>query len=161
MASDKSASKSPAPLIHDGIHKNLIPFVEEEIPFHRMLGIRVLEVRPGHARIRLPYNPGFQGNVVRGAMHGGIIAVLVDICGAVALWTNFGPTDKTSTLDMRVDYLRPAPFEELIAEGDVRMQGNRIANVDIRIYAASAPRRQLAEGRAVYYVKRVAGDGLA
>lgn len=140
--------------MNESVHKELINFVENEIPFHKMLGVKVLDARPGYAKICLPFREEFKGNEVRGVMHGGIIAVLVDICGAVALWTHFGPADKTSTIDMRVDYQRPAPFEDLLAEGDVRMLGNRIANVHVRVFAASMPGTQLAEGRAVYYVKR-------
>lgn len=137
------------------VHKDLISFVEEKIPFHRFLGVKVLDVRPGYAKVCLPYREDFNGNEMRGVLHGGITALLVDICGAVALWTHFGPEDKTATIDMRVDYQRPAPFEDLVAEGDVRMLGNRIANVHIRVSSASMPDTQIAEGRAVYYVKRV------
>lgn len=136
------------------VHEELIAFVEERIPFHRFLGVKVLDVRPGFAKVCLPFREEFKGNENRGVMHGGITAVIVDICGAVALWSHFGPLDKTATIDMRVDYQRPAPFEDLVAEGEVRMLGNRIANVHIRVFAASMPDTQIAEGRAVYYVKR-------
>ncbi|BBD09744.1 PaaI family thioesterase [Desulfovibrio ferrophilus] len=137
------------------IHEDLIAFVEDSIPMHRWLGVKVVEARPGFARVRLPFKDEFRGNEERGAMHGGVVSVLVDVCGAVALWTHFGPKDKTATVDMRVDYQRPAPFEELLAEGEVRMMGNRIANVHVRVFTASMPETQLAEGRCVYYVKRV------
>jgi uncharacterized protein (TIGR00369 family) len=137
------------------IHKDLLTFVEQSIPFHKLLGIRVEHAVPGFARVRLPYQDAFCGNMARGALHGGVTAVLVDICGAVALWTHFGPLDKTATIDMRVDYQRPAPFDDLLAEGEVRVMGNRIASVHVRVTAAAAPDQLIAEGRCVYYVKRV------
>lgn len=137
------------------IHEDLVGFVEDAIPLHRWLGVKVEEVRPGYARVRLPFRDEFRGNEGRGALHGGVVAVFVDVCGAVALWTHFGPADKTATVDMRVDYQRPAPFEDLVAEGEVRMMGNRIANVHVRVFPGSMPDTQLAEGRCVYYVKRV------
>ncbi len=140
--------------MNTSVHKDLIRFVEEDIPFHRFLGVKVLDARPGFAKVCLPFREEFKGNEIRGVMHGGITAMLVDICGAVALWTHFGPADKTATIDMRVDYQHPAPFEDLVAEGEVRMLGNRIANVHIHVFAASMPDTKLAEGRAVYYVKR-------
>ncbi|WP_174409332.1 PaaI family thioesterase [Desulfovibrio psychrotolerans] len=140
--------------MNTSVHTELIEFVEQHIAFHRFLGVKVLDARPGFAKVCLPFREEFKGNEVRGVVHGGVTAVLVDICGAVALWTHFGPADKTSTIDMRVDYQRPAPFEDMVAEGDVRMLGNRIANVHIRVYAASMPDTLVAEGRAVYYVKR-------
>lgn len=139
----------------NGVHEKLLQFVEEEIPFHKMLGIKMEEARPGFTRVRLPFRDDFRGNEARGVQHGGVTAMLVDICGAVALWTHFGPEDKTATIDMRVDYQRPAPFEDLIAEGEVRMLGNRIANVHVTVYPESMPDTMVAEGRCVYYVKRI------
>lgn len=152
------------------VHQDLIRFVEEDIPFHRWLGVKVEDTRPGYARIRLPFRDEFRGNEARGAVHGGVVSTLVDVCGAVSLWTHFGPADKTATIDMRVDYQRPTPYEDLIAIGEVRMLGNRIANVHVRVYAARAFAEHtvsssmeeagrggppmLAEGRCVYYVKR-------
>ncbi len=140
------------------IHKDLIGFVEQQIPFHRWLGVRVESVRPGVARVRLPFRDEFRGNESRQAMHGGVVAVFIDVCGAVALWSYFGPEDKTATVDMRVDYQRPAPFEDLVGEAEVRMLGNRLANVDVRVFAAGEPAKTVAEGRSVYYVKRVKKD---
>lgn len=137
------------------IHKDLLTFVEEAIPFHKMLGIKVEHAIPGYAKIRLPFQECLCGNKERGALHGGVTAVLVDVCGAVALWTHFGPEDKTATIDMRVDYQRPAPLDDLIAEGTVRVLGNRIANLHVEVRSASNPEELIAEGRCVYYIKRV------
>lgn len=106
--------------MNTSVHAELIEFVEQRIAFHRFLGVKVLDARPGFAKVCLPFREEFKGNEVRGVVHGGVTAVLVDICGAVALWTHFG----------------------------------RIANVHIRVYAASMPDTLVAEGRAVYYVKR-------
>ena len=152
------------------VHKDLIHFVEKEIPFHRWLGIKVASATPGNARIRLPFRDEFRGNEARGAVHGGIVSTLVDVCGAVSLWSHFGPSDKTATIDMRVDYQRPTPYEDLMAIGEVRLLGNRIANVHVRVYTAKVYEQHqisshmegnvtdappmLAEGRCVYYVKR-------
>uniref|UniRef100_B8DP70 Thioesterase superfamily protein n=1 Tax=Nitratidesulfovibrio vulgaris (strain DSM 19637 / Miyazaki F) TaxID=883 RepID=B8DP70_NITV9 len=136
------------------VHEDLVPFVEQHVDWHRHLGIRVEEVRTGYARLRLPFREEFAGNKSRGALHGGVISTLTDICGNVALWTHFGPNDMVSTVDMRVDFLRPAPFADLIAEAEVRLQGYRIGNIFVRIASESAPGVAVAEGRIVCYVKR-------
>ncbi len=137
------------------VHQDLPAFVEQGIPFHKMLGIRMIQASQGHARILLPYRDDFCGNAERAVLHGGVTAMLVDICGAVALWTCFGPQDKTATIDMRVDYQRPAPLEDLMAEGEVRTLGNRIAHVHVYVRPASSADTLIAEGRCVYYVKRM------
>lgn len=138
----------------DDVHPELQAFIEN-IPWHVHLGIRVLELRPGYARLLLPYQPHFTGNATRGALHGGVMATLADSCGNAALWTSFGPDDRTATIDLAVDYFRPAPLADLVAEADVRLLGNRIGNVHVRIAPADDPAHTVAEGRTVCYVKRM------
>ncbi len=122
-----------------------------EVPWHRFLGVRVEETRRGYARLRLPYRPEFAGNVPRGALHGGVLAALADVCAIATLWTFCAPVDRSSTVDLKVDYLRPAPLQDMLAEGEIRMLGNRLGNVAIYIRAAGAPERTVAEARAVCY----------
>ncbi|MDE7064938.1 MAG: PaaI family thioesterase [Desulfovibrionaceae bacterium] len=122
-----------------------------KVPWHRFLGVRVEETRRGYARLRLPYRPEFAGNVPRGALHGGVLAALADVCAIATLWTFCSPADRSSTVDLKVDYLRPAPLRDMLAEGEIRMLGNRLGNVAIYIRAADAPERTVAEARAVCY----------
>ena len=122
-----------------------------KVPWHRFLGVQVEETRRGYARLRLPYRPDFAGNVSRGALHGGVLAALADVCAIATLWTFCSPADRSSTVDLKVDYLRPAPLRDMLAEGEIRMLGNRLGNVAIYIRAADAPERTVAEARAVCY----------
>lgn len=80
--------------------------------------------------------------------------MFVDIVAASTLWTHLGPEDRTATIDLRVDYQSPAMLEDLIGEGEVRMLGNSIANVHVRLYSASTPDTVQADGRAVFHIKR-------
>ncbi|WP_290922636.1 PaaI family thioesterase [Halodesulfovibrio sp.] len=136
------------------IHHELIDFIESGSPFHRFLNIQVIDAKPGAIKLRLPYKEEFGGNMERGILHGGISAMFVDIVAASTLWTHLGPEDKTATIDLRVDYQRPAMLEDLLGEGEVRMMGNSIANVHVRLYSASTPDTVQAEGRAVFHIKR-------
>ena len=131
-----------------------IYFLEEEIPFNRHLGIKVEKAEKGFARLYLPYKPHFTGDARRPALHGGIISTLVDTCGGVAVWTCCQLEDRIATIDMRVDYLRPAPQADLGAESRVKLMGNRVANVETIVFALNSPDRIIAEGRAVYNVRR-------
>ncbi|MCT4626339.1 PaaI family thioesterase [Halodesulfovibrio sp.] len=136
------------------IHHELIDFIESGSPFHSFLNIQVLEAKPGFIKLQLPYKPEFGGNMERGILHGGISAMFVDIVAASSLWTHLAPEDKTATIDLRVDYQRPAMLEDLIGEGEVRMLSKSIANVHIKIFSASTPDTLQAEGRAVFHIKR-------
>lgn len=123
----------------------------EETPWHKFLGVRVEEMRRGYARVRLPFRPEFEGNVERGTLHGGVLAALADICAITTLWTFCSPEDQSCTVDLKVDYLRPAPLEDMVAEGEIRMRGKRLGNVVVYIRPAGTPERTVAEARAVCY----------
>ncbi|MEW5774973.1 MAG: PaaI family thioesterase [Thermodesulfobacteriota bacterium] len=129
-------------------------FVEQGIPYNAFLGLQVDEVREGFCRLRLPFRPEFVGDSRRPAQHGGLISFLVDTCGGVAVWSCCCLDDRIATIDLRVDYLRPAPPEELAAEAEVRLLGNRVGNATVRVFAASSPDETVAEGRGVYNVRR-------
>lgn len=128
--------------------------IEQEIPFDRFLGLLVEEVRPGHARLRLPYRPEFIGDPRRPALHGGVISMLVDTCGGTAVWASCAVKDRVATIDMRVDYLRPADPADLIAVGEVKLLGNRVANAIVQVFSATNPELVIAEGRGVYNIRK-------
>jgi len=134
--------------------KGLIYFLEQEIPFNRHLGIRVEQAENGFARLFLPYKPEFTGDSRRPALHGGILSTLIDTCGGIAVWSCCRLEDRIATIDMRVDYLRPAPQADLLAEARVRLLGNRVGNVQTSVFTRKSPDKIIAEGRAVYNIRR-------
>lgn len=129
-------------------------FMENQIPYNKHLGIIVEELREGYARLKLPYRDEFVGDRRRPALHGGLIATLIDVCGGTATWTYFSKDDGIATLDIRVDYLRPGPDEDLIAESLVLRVGNRVAVVNTRVFAGRNRNTVVAEGKAVYNIRR-------
>ncbi|MGE4297846.1 MAG: PaaI family thioesterase [Desulfovibrionaceae bacterium] len=135
-------------------NKDIKHVIEKDIPFDLFLGVQVEETRSGYARLRLPYRPEFIGDSRRPALHGGIISMLVDTCGGTAVWASCAVNDRVATIDLRVDYLRPAPAEDIIAEGEVKLLGNRVGNASVRLYAASDPDKTVAEGRGVYNIRK-------
>lgn len=133
-----------------GDYTALRTFVEST-PWHNFLGVRVEALRRGYARLLLPYRPEWAGNTERGSLHGGVLASLADICAITTLWTMTSEGDMSSTVDLKIDYLRPAPLEDMVAEGEIRMRGNRLGNVVVTLRSAGAPDRVVAEARAVCY----------
>jgi uncharacterized protein (TIGR00369 family) len=113
--------------------------IEQEIPFDRFLGLLVEEIRPGYARLRMPFRPEFIGDPRRPALHGGLISMLVDTCGGSAVWAACSVRDRVATIDMRVDYLRPADPADLIAVGEVKLLGNRVGNATVQIFSGQQP----------------------
>ncbi len=129
-------------------------FMAEQIPFNRVLGIEVGELREGYARLEIPFKPELIGDPFKPAIHGGVLSALIDACGGAATFTLITPPDTISTIDLRIDYLRPGSTKRLICESTVARMGNRVASVDSKIFHPEAPDRLVATGKAVYNVKR-------
>lgn len=127
---------------------------DELIPFHVFLGMGLEALGDGRARMRVRYRPEFVGDPSRPALHGGLISTLIDATGGAAVWSTLELSDRVSTVDLRVDYLRPAKLEDLVAEGVVIRAGNRVGVVSIRVYHPASPDETLAEGKGVYNIRR-------
>ena len=123
-------------------------------PFNQLLGIEMTHLEEGHAELTIPFREQLVGDPIRPALHGGVLSALIDVCGGSAVWTLIGPNDRVSTIDLRVDYLRPAPLEDIRAVADVIRVGNRVGVATVRVFAVQSPDLVLAEGKGVYAIKR-------
>ncbi|MBE7449363.1 MAG: PaaI family thioesterase [Kofleriaceae bacterium] len=80
----------------------------ENVPHNRALGLVVVDIGDGAALIRLPYDPRLVGNPETGVLHGGPITALLDACSGAAVFAALERMQPIATLDLRIDYLRPA-----------------------------------------------------
>ncbi len=134
----------------------LTQLMEELIPFNKFLGIKARSMGDGFVRLELPWRQEFIGDPMRPAMHGGVISTMADVAGGMAVWTSvMDPHARVSTIDLRVDYLRPGKTATLVAEGTVVRRGNRVAVVDVKLFHANDEAVMIATGKAVYNVKLV------
>lgn len=129
-------------------------FMEQQIPFNKVLGIQAPRLEEGFARLEIPFRPELIGDPFRPAIHGGVLSALIDACGGAAAFTMITPPDTVSTIDLRVDYLRPGAPKTLVCESTVTRMGNRVASIDSRVFHPDEPDRLIATGKAVYNVKR-------
>jgi uncharacterized protein (TIGR00369 family) len=132
-------------------------FMAEQIPFNKVLGITATALREGFARLEIPFRPELIGDPFRPALHGGVISALIDTAGGAAAFTMIVPPDTVSTIDLRVDYLRPGEKKTLVCESTVTRMGNRVACVDSLVFH-DARDRLIATGKGVYNVKRADRD---
>lgn len=71
-------------------------------------GLRLDRAAPGEAWSSLPYRPVFVGDTETGVLHGGVVTAMLDeTCGMAVLLALDG-TRAIATLDLRIDYLKPA-----------------------------------------------------
>jgi uncharacterized protein (TIGR00369 family) len=130
-------------------------FMDEMAPFNRLVGMRVALLDEGEASMEIPFKPELIGDPFRPALHGGVISALLDTCGGTAVLTTLKHIeDRASTVDLRVDYLRPGREETLIAEAKVQRAGNRVAVTSLIAYHPDDRDKPVATGVGVYNVRR-------
>jgi uncharacterized protein (TIGR00369 family) len=98
-------SEADHPLRHQaGMLIRHVPHAEE-------LQMFVVEVGQGTALLRLPYDARFIGDPETGVLHGGVITSLLDNACGVAVSSRAGMFGAMATLDLRIDYMKPATPE--------------------------------------------------
>jgi uncharacterized protein (TIGR00369 family) len=71
------------------------------------------------AELILPYAEALVGDSASGVLASGPILALMDTATSVAVWRKLGTFTPHATLDLRIDYLRPArPGETVIGRGE-------------------------------------------
>lgn len=128
------------------------------IPFNTFVGLEIVDVTPEKAQLKLPHRQEHIGDPTRPALHGGALAMLADTAGGTLVIAATEAGDKVSTLDMRIDYLRPANLVDTFADATLVRLGNRAAVVRIHVWQPSAKepdgKRHIADSTAVYSVHR-------
>ena len=127
--------------------------MESFIPFNAFLGVRAVHIHKELLRLEIPFRPELVGDPIRPALHGGVLSALADACGGGAVWLGIEDVRaRVSTIDLRIDYLRPAKLETLVAEARVVRLGNRVGVADVRLYNAASPEVTVATGKGVYNI---------
>lgn len=69
--------------------------------------------------LELPYSPELVGDIASGVIASGPIISMMDNATNLAVWTALGKLRPQVTLDLRVDYMRPAaPGKTVIGRGE-------------------------------------------
>ena len=132
--------------------ERLKTFWEQRIPFNVFLGMEVTHFDHGVAEMMIPVRPEFTGDPDRPALHGGVVSTLADTAGGLAVFTQIGRERIASTLDLRVDYLRPGAIDlDIYARSTVVRAGNRVAATHTIIYQDNID-KPIATANAVYNV---------
>lgn len=102
----------------------------DNVPHNHALGIVIEAMGDATARFRLPYAAKLIGNPETGVLHGGAITALLDACAGAAVFAALPQLQPIATLDLRIDYLRPAePGRDVWAEATCHHMSKNVAFV--------------------------------
>ena len=91
----------------------------EAIPHSRALGMVMERLEGGVAVISMPYDPRLVGDPATGVIHGGAVSALMDTASGAAVMCHPAAAHSTATLDLRIDYMRPAtPGQRITARAE-------------------------------------------
>lgn len=142
-------------------------FIEQGIPYNKELGVQVIALRTGYAVLRIPFREALIGDPFRPALHGGVTSMLADTAGGCACFTMLmSASERVSTVDLRVDYLRPGKAEDLFCEARVIRMGNKVALARMELFSGGLPEpdsateriQPIAVATGVYNVSRKSGE---
>jgi uncharacterized protein (TIGR00369 family) len=136
---------------------------DEMIPFNRVLGLKITSLKPDGVTGRIDMRPELIGHFVSNRLHGGVISAGLDATAGVAVMAAIGARHmdetpvqrlhrfgKLGTIDLRIDYLRPATGDHFELRANVLRLGSRVATA--RMEFLSADGTLLASGAAAYIV---------
>lgn len=132
------------------IDASIVEIFQDLISFNRLLGLKILSVRPGDVRAQFAMRPELVGHYAHDRLHGGVISSVLDAMGGLALLVAIaerhpqdGPAQlahrftRMSTIDLRVDFLRQGVGEHFTATAEVTRLGGRIGSTQMRMVNAS------------------------
>lgn len=83
------------------------------------LGGTLVTIAPGRLRMHLPYSQKLVGNPDTGVVHGGVITGFLDQTCGMAVGSALREPMSFATLDLRIDYMKPAtPGRDIAFEGE-------------------------------------------
>lgn len=116
-------------------------------PFNRWLDFTVLKIEADGIEVRAAWREEWVVNPERRYTHGGILAAIVDVAADYAIAAQLGRP--VPTIDVRVDYHKPAMPGDLTARARVVRLGSQYSTAEASVYDQEGA--LVASGRGTYY----------
>ncbi|HOE18610.1 MAG TPA: thioesterase family protein [Syntrophorhabdaceae bacterium] len=119
----------------------------EKIPFNKVLGLKVESISYESVKVSFQMRGELMGHYKRGMLHGGVISSAIDVTGGLAAFMGLqkkmpGETlearierfGRVSTIDVRIDFLRPGVGKRFIVAAYTLRTGNKVAVTRIELH---------------------------
>jgi uncharacterized protein (TIGR00369 family) len=136
----KVAGRHMGTINYEEVFTILKSVYEENMPFNKLLGIKIEEMSLERVSVTLDMKENLVGNPEKKILHGGVISSILDFTGGVIVQVqiiksmeNASPEElknrllQMGTIDMRVDFIRPGRGEMFRATGNILRVGNKVA----------------------------------
>lgn len=136
---------------------------EHRVVFNRVLGLQITHLHPEGAEGRIAMKPELVGHFAHNRLHGGVISATLDAMGGLAVMAAIGARHmddaplqrlhrfaKLGTIDLRVDYLRPAIGEWFAVRAQALRLGSRVASTRMEFLGADG--KLLSTGAGAYII---------
>ncbi len=106
------------------------------LPHCKALDMRMDLLEPSQAIMSMPYDKRLIGDPETGVIHGGAVSALMDTCGGASVFMHPENAGPSVTLDLRIDYMRPAkPGVRISAESHCFHVTRTVAFVRVTAWA--------------------------
>jgi uncharacterized protein (TIGR00369 family) len=119
----------------------------KKLPFNKVLGLRVQSISPDCVKTSFEMRHKLMGNYNRGTLHGGVISSVIDVTGGLAavhctqekmrsktLEAELERSNRISTIDLRVDFLRPGLGNRFIVTANILRRGSKVVVTRIELH---------------------------
>jgi uncharacterized protein (TIGR00369 family) len=136
---------------------------EDRIVFNRVIGLKIASLKPERVVGGIAMKNDLVGHYTFNRLHGGVISAGLDAMGGLAVMAAIGARHldesshqrlqrfgKLGTIDLRVDYLRPAVGDSFELRAEVIRLGSRVASTRMEFRGAEG--RLLASAAGAYII---------
>jgi len=159
----KSTESTAVPEFEPEFVAGLTRIFDEMVPFNRLLGVKITSLKADGVKGRIDMRPELIGHFISNRLHGGVISAGLDAMAGVAVMAAIGARHmdeapmqrlhrfgRLGTIDLRIDYLRPATGDRFELRANVLRLGSRVATTRMEFLGADGT--LLASGAAAYIV---------